>query len=74
MLEFKAVPRKWGNSIGITLPNEVVEEGGIKTKKEIEVLIVEKKIDLKKIFGSLKLKEPTQKIKDEMRAGWEPTC
>lgn len=34
--------------------------------------LTEKKVDLKKIFGSLKLKEPTQKLKDEMRAGWEP--
>ena len=71
MLEFKAIPRRWGNSIGITLPNNIVEEGRIKENKEIQVLIVEKKINLKDIFGSLKLKEPTQKIKDEMRAGWE---
>ena len=44
MLEFKAIPRKWGNSIGITLPNEVIEKGKIKTKSEIEVLIVNKKV------------------------------
>jgi len=73
MLEFKAKPRKWGNSIGITLPNMIVEEGNIKDNKEIEVIIVEKKVDLKKVFGSIKLKESTQKIKDKMRAGWEPT-
>ena len=72
MLKFKAIPRKWGNSIGITLPNEIVEEGNIKTEKEIDILVIEKRVDLRKIFGSLKLKEPTQKIKDEMRAGWEP--
>jgi len=72
MLEFKAIPRKWGNSIGITLPNEIVEEGRIKPKKEIEVLIIEKRANLKRIFGSLKLKKPTQKIKDEMRSGWKP--
>jgi len=71
MLKFKAIPRKWGNSIGITLPIEIVEEGNIKTEKEIDILVIEKRVDLRKIFGSLKLKEPTQKIKDEMRAGWE---
>jgi antitoxin component of MazEF toxin-antitoxin module len=71
MLKFKAIPRKWGNSIGITLPLEIVEEGNIKTEREIEILVIEKKIDLSKIFGSLNLKEPTQKIKNEMRAGWE---
>ena len=58
------------NSIGITLPSEIVEEGRLKSDKEIKVLIVEKEVNLKEIFGSLKLKEPTQKIKDEMRAGW----
>lgn len=73
MLEFKAVTRKWGNSIGITIPNEVVEEGHIKTKEDVKVLIVEKKVNLKKVFGSLRLKEPTQRIKDKMRSGWEPT-
>lgn len=72
MLEFRATPRRWGNSIGITLPSQIVEEGNIKEEKEIEVLIVEKKVDLRKIFGSLRLEKPTQKIKDEMRAGWEP--
>ena len=60
-----------GKFNGITLPNNIVEEGKIKENKEIQVLIVEKKINLKDIFGSLKLKEPTKKIKDEMRSGWE---
>ncbi|MDD5651161.1 MAG: hypothetical protein PHF86_12225 [Candidatus Nanoarchaeia archaeon] len=70
MLEFKAIPRKWGNSVGITLPNNIVSEGKIKNKKEIEVLIIEKKVNLKDIFGSLDLKEPTQKIKNDMKSGW----
>ena len=70
MLKFRAMPKKWGNSIGIILPSEIVEEGDIKAEREIDILVIEKRIDLNKIFGSLKLKEPTQKIKDEMRAGW----
>ena len=71
MLKFRAMPKKWGNSIGIILPSEIVEEGDIKAEREIDILVIEKRLDLRKIFGSLKLKEPTQKIKDEMRAGWE---
>lgn len=70
MLEFKTTTKKWGNSIGITIPNNIVNKGKIKTEKEIEVIIIDKKIDLSKIFGSLKLKQDTQKIKDEMKAGW----
>ncbi len=72
MLEFKAIPRKWGNSIGITFPNEIVENGKIKTKKEVRILIIEKNVNQKTIFGSLKLKESTQEIKDDMRNNWEP--
>lgn len=72
MLEFKTITRKWGNSIGITLPNEIVEKANIKPKKVLDVLILEKKVDLKKIFGTLKIKESGQKIKNEMRAGWNP--
>lgn len=73
MLEFKSIPRKWGNSIGITLPNEIVQKANIKTKKEIDVIIIEKKVNLKKIFGTLKLKENTQKIKDSLKEGWKPS-
>lgn len=72
MLEFKAIPRKWGNSIGITFPNEIVENGKIKTKKEVRILIIEKNVNQKTIFGSLKLKRSTQEIKDDMRNNWEP--
>lgn len=72
MLEFKAIPRKWGNSIGITFPNEIVEDGKIKTKKEVRILIIEKNVNQKTIFGSLKLKGSTQEIKDDMRNNWEP--
>lgn len=72
MLEFNAVTRKWGNSIGVTLPSKIIEDGKIQPNKEIKFLVVEKKVDLRKIFGSLKLKKSTQKIKDEMREGWDP--
>lgn len=67
MLEFKAIPRKWGNSIGITLPNNIVEEGKIKENKEIQVLIVEQTGVLKKTFGTLKMKKSAQEIKNEIR-------
>ena len=68
MLEFKAIPRKWGTSIGITFPSKIVEKGNIKAEKEIVILVVEKKVKLKKIFGSLKLKEPTSRIKEKMKS------
>ena len=72
MLEFKTVARKWGNSIGITLPNDIVEKANIKPERIIEVFISEKKVDLKKVFGTLKIEESGQKIKEKMRSGWKP--
>lgn len=73
MLEFKAKPKKWGNSIGITIPKDVIKKGNLKENEKIEVLIVEKTADLMNIFGSLKMKGSAQKFKDMVRAGWEPT-
>ena len=46
--------RKWGNSIGITLPKDVVLEEKIKVDQELEVLILpKKKIYLKRIRNKI---------------------
>lgn len=69
MIEVDAVARKWGNSIGIALPKEVVEKANIRPDKSIQIFIPEKKVDLNKVFGTLKIKKPTQEILDEVREG-----
>ena len=69
MIEVVAVVRKWGNSVGIALPKEIVEKANIKPDKELRLFIPEKKRDLNKIFGTLKIKEPTQRILDKIREG-----
>ena len=71
MIEVEAVARKWGNSIGISLPRDVIERADIKLNRELKLFIPEKKVDLTKVFGALKIKQPTQKILDEMREGEE---
>ena len=62
--------RKWGNSLGITLPKELVESQNIKEGDKISLPIVIKKADLKDIFGIAKSKESGQKFKDRVRKGW----
>ena len=72
-METIARPRKWGNSLGITIPKEIVEEENITLKDEL-VVDIRKKGDVSEIrglFGKFKFKKSAQQIKDEMRKGWE---
>jgi len=71
MIEVEAIARKWGNSIGISLPKDVIEKANIKPNKEVRLLIQDKKVDLTKVFGTLKIKKPTQEILDEIRQSEE---
>lgn len=68
-MECETITRKWGNSLGITLPKEVVEEENIKENEKITILILKKRDTLKRTFGMLKgkMKKSTQKIKDELK-------
>ena len=72
-LETVVKPRKWGNSLGITIPKEIVEEENITLKDEL-VVDIRKKGDItgiRELFGKFKFKKSAQQIKDEMRKGWE---
>lgn len=65
-----AIARKWGNSIGITLPNELVREQRIKEGDTIILPVIIKKTNLSDIFGKFKTGESSQKFKDRAREGW----
>lgn len=65
-----AVARKWGNSLGITLPKELVERQNIKAGDKLVLPFVIKKANLSKIFGSIKTGMSGQKFKDMAREGW----
>ena len=69
MIEVERIARKWGNSLGISLPKDVVKKANLKPNTEIRVFIHDRKVDLTKVFGTLRIKEPTQKILDEIRRG-----
>ena len=64
------VVRKWGNSLGITLPKELVEGQNIKEGDVLSLPVVIKKANLSKIFGSIKTGMSGQKFKDMAREGW----
>ena len=72
MEQFEAVPKKWGNSLGITIPPETAEQENIQPQKKITVLIIgNQQRQLKQMFGTLKLKKPTQQVMDEINEGYD---
>ncbi len=71
MEQFQAVPKKWGKSLGITIPADDVEQESIQPKKKITVFIIgNQKKQLKQIFGTLKLKKQTQQVMNEIDEGY----
>lgn len=72
MQVFEAVPKQWGNSLGITIPREVVKKQSITKKKKIRVFVMgDSTGKLKKLFGSLKTGKPTQKVMEEIDEGYD---
>jgi antitoxin component of MazEF toxin-antitoxin module len=68
----EVITRKWGNSIGVILPNELVQTQNIKENQKIIINVV-KEADISHMFGSLKgkLKLSGQELKDMAREGWD---
>ena len=63
------IVRKWGNSVGVVFPKEIVKKEHLKPEEKVLVEIV-KKADMRKVFGSLKRKISGQEFKDGVREGW----
>lgn len=62
--------RRIGNSLGVVIPSDEVERHGISEGDLVE-LEVERKVNLKQFFGSLKFSKGTQQMKEEARSGWQ---
>jgi len=72
MQVFDAMPKEWGNSLGITIPSEIVKKENISSKKKLKILILDSRMDkLKEAFGTLKLKKTTQKAMKEIDEGYD---
>ena len=70
MAEVELLVKKWGNSLGIILPKELVEEEHIKQNDKIKVE-VKKRPKGKDVWGLVPgWKIDAQKAKDEVRKMW----
>lgn len=66
----RAEVRKWGHSLGIIIPGNLTKKLNLKEHETVE-LQVKKLGEFSSLFGSLKFREPTQKIKKELKEGWK---
>ncbi len=71
MIETKAIARRWGNSIGIAFPKEIIRKAKIKPNQEMTIYLPEKAAPISSVFGTLRIKQPTQQILDKIRKGEE---
>ena len=69
MSRIRARVRRWGSSLGIVVPSEVVKE--LRLKAGDETIVEIDRAGIEEAFGSVKdwAVDP-QKLKDELRRGW----
>lgn len=70
-MEIEAIAKRWGSSIGIILPKEIVDAKMIKENDVVKIEIKNRPL-AKEFFGRFKNKfsHSTQELKDEARRGW----
>jgi antitoxin component of MazEF toxin-antitoxin module len=71
MPDIDCLTKKWGSSIGIIIPNDIVKKEHIIPNERIRITVT-KIPDAKSIWdiGPIQRKQTTQQIKDELRKGW----
>ncbi len=66
MTEVNLRLRKWGNSIGVVIPQEVLIWENAKEGDEVKIIIRKKKADLRNLWGKYKFKQSTDEIMREI--------
>jgi len=63
----------WGNSFGIRLSKNEIEQEKIKPNEDVEILVTKKSNPAKELFGALKgrIKKPTDKIMEDVDKAFE---
>ncbi|MBI4918300.1 AbrB/MazE/SpoVT family DNA-binding domain-containing protein [archaeon] len=63
--------KKWGSSLGVIIPKEIVDKEHIRRDQKVRIQI-DATLLAKDLWnlGPIKKTESTQKIKDELRKGW----
>ncbi|HIH43231.1 TPA: AbrB/MazE/SpoVT family DNA-binding domain-containing protein [Candidatus Woesearchaeota archaeon] len=62
--------RKWGDSLAVILPSEIVKKEKLQVNDDIH-LILQKETDLSDLFGTWKSKKTPLELKNESREAWD---
>ena len=68
---YKTITKRWGNSLGLVIPKNIVEESHIQENEKVTVFIIkDSQKALEGTFGIAKgkIKTTSQKIKNRSRA------
>jgi len=67
MIEIKTKLRRWGNSFGVIVPLNKINQENIKEGEEVFILMNKKKSNvLKETFGTFKFKKPVKQMMREI--------
>src|SRR5256885_2127317 len=69
ILRVRGVVRRIGNSPGLIIPGEEVQKHKVKEGDVVE-LEVERRVNLREMFGAFEFSKSSQEMKDEARAEW----
>jgi antitoxin component of MazEF toxin-antitoxin module len=67
----ETITKRWGNSIGVVIPNETVDKLSLKPNESVVIEITKKENPLKELFGAIRMKKSTELIIKETRAETE---
>lgn len=71
-MEIKATAKRWGSSIGVIIPKEIIDARKIKENDKITIEIKTRPLAGALFgFGKGRFKKTAQEIKDDMREGWK---
>ena len=63
--------KKWGNSIGLVIPAEVVKKERIRSGDTIELVVRRRVPRLEELGGTVKLRHNLEDLLREMEEGWD---
>ena len=66
----KTVLKKWGNSLAVIIPREIVNEKNLVEDDKVSIEIF-KEANFSDVFGTLKTDTLGQEFKDEVKRGWK---
>ena len=63
--------KKWGNSIGLVIPSDLVKKEGIHPGGTVEVVVRRRLPRLEELGGTVKLRHNLEDLLREMEEGWD---